>query len=63
MNAALRSWAGAARSALCGLPAADPWLWLVRSAAIEAAPAAGLVLLDGLPRLLVALGAGAGGHG
>lgn len=65
-------------SALCRLSAAEPWLWLVRSGApgsfaaklIEAgtfapgaAPAIGLVLLDGLPRLLGALGAGAAGHG
>lgn len=64
--------------ALCRLSAADPWLWLVRSGApggfaaklIEAgtfapgaSPAICLVLLDGLPRLLGALGAGAAGHG
>jgi len=50
-------------NALCCLPATHPWLWLVRSAPVEAAPAIGLVLLDGLPRLLDALGAGALGHG
>lgn len=50
-------------NALCGLPAADPWLWLVRSGAIETAPALGLVLLDGLPGLLGAFGAGVAGHG
>ena len=50
-------------NALCRLPAADPWLWLVRPGALETAAAAGLVLLDGLPRLLGAFGAGVGGHG
>ena len=48
---------------LCCLPATQPWLWLVRSAPVEAAPAIGLVLLDVLPRLLDAFGAGACGHG
>ena len=67
-----------ARNALCRLSASHPWLWLVRPGApggfaakiIELgayAPGAtaplGLVLLDGLPRLLDALGAGALGHG
>ena len=50
-------------NALCFLPATQPWLWLVRSGPIEAAPAIGLVLLDVLPRLLDAFGAGACGHG
>ena len=50
-------------NALCCLPATQPWLWLVRSGAVEAAPAIGLVLLDVLPRLLDAFGAGACGHG
>ena len=50
-------------NALCCLPATQPWLWLVRSAPLEAAPAIGLVLLDALPRLLDAFGAGACGHG
>jgi hypothetical protein len=49
--------------ALCRLPAAEPWVWLVRSGAFETAPAIGLVLLHELPRLLVALGKGALGHG
>ncbi len=49
--------------ALCCLPATHPWLWLVRSGAIELAAPLGLVLLDGLPGLLDALGAGALGHG
>lgn len=64
--------------ALCRLPAAEPWFWLVRSGApgglaakiIQAgahapdtAPAIGLLLLHELPRLLVALGKGALGHG
>ena len=64
--------------ALCCLPATHPWFWLVRSAppggfaakiiemcasAHEATPAIGLVLLDALPVLLDALGAGALGHG
>ena len=48
---------------LCCLPTTHPWLWLVRAGAIEAAAPLGLVLLDGLPRLLDALGAGALGHG
>ena len=63
MNAVLPSWAGAARSALCRLPPAEPWLWLVRSGAVETATAAGLVLLDALSRVLGAFGAGATGHG
>ena len=57
--------------ALRGLPATDPWLWLVRPGApggyaakiLEmgafapwAAAPLGLVLLDGVPRLLVAFG-------
>jgi hypothetical protein len=49
--------------ALCRLSASGPWLWLVRSSAFEAAPALGLVLLDGLSRILVAIGEGAPGHG
>ena len=49
--------------ALCRLSATGPWLWLVRPGVLEAAPALGLVLLDGLSRLLVALGEGAPGHG
>ena len=48
---------------LCRLSVSGPWLWLVRSGALETAPALGLVLLDGLPRLLDALGPGAIGHG
>jgi len=48
---------------LCCLPATQPWLWLVRSAPVEAAPAFGLVLLDALPVLLDTLGAGAFRHG
>lgn len=43
-------------NAVRGLPAAEPWLWLVRSGALEPAAAIGLVLLDGLPGLLVAVG-------
>lgn len=50
-------------NALCCLPATHPWLWLVRPGAVEAAAPFCLVLLDGLPRLLDALGAGALGHG
>ena len=49
--------------ALRRLPLSDPWLWLVRPGAIEAAAPLGLALLDRLPRLLDALGAGALGHG
>lgn len=49
--------------ALCCLPATHPWLWLVRSGQVEATPAIGLVLLDALPVLLDALGAGAFRHG
>lgn len=49
--------------ALCRLSATDPWLWLARSCGFEAAPAIGVVLLQGLPRLLDALGAGAAHHG
>ena len=50
-------------TSLCSLQATTPWLWLVRPGAVEAAAPLGLVLLDGLPRLLDALGAGALGHG
>ncbi len=50
-------------NALCCLPETHPWFWLVRSAPVEAAPAVGLVLLDALPVLLGALGAGAFRHG
>jgi hypothetical protein len=49
--------------ALRCLPTTHPWFWLVRSAPVEAAPAIGLVLLDALPVLLDALGAGAFHHG
>ncbi len=49
--------------ALCCLPATQLWLWLVPSGALEAAPPFGLVLLDVLPRLLDAFGAGACGNG
>ena len=57
-NALASAW-----NALCCLLATHPWLWLVRSGAIEATPALGLVLLDVLPKLLVALGAGVLSHG
>lgn len=50
-------------SALRSLPFADAWLRLVGSGAIEATPALGLVLLDVLPKLLVALGTGILSHG
>ena len=57
-NALASAW-----NALCCLLATHPWLWLARSGAIEASPAVGLVLLDVLPKLLVALGAGVLSHG
>ena len=50
-------------NALCCLPATHAWFWLARSGPVEAAPAIGLVLLDALPRLLDAFGAGAFCHG
>jgi hypothetical protein len=50
-------------SALRGLPFSDAWLRLVGSGAIEASPAIGLVLLDALPKLLVAIGSGVLSHG
>lgn len=50
-------------NALCCLPATHTWFWLARSGPVEAAPAIGLVLLDALPRLLDAFGAGAFCHG
>ena len=50
-------------SALRGLPCSDAWFRLVGSGALEASPALGLVLLDGMPKLLVALGAGIFRHG
>jgi hypothetical protein len=49
--------------ALCRLPAPGAWLLLVRPGAIEATPALGLVLLDGLPGFMDAISAGAFGHG
>jgi len=42
-------------NAVRGLRAAEPWLWLVRSGALEPAAAIGVVLLDRLPGLLVAV--------
>ncbi len=51
------------RLTLCCLPATHAWFWLARSGPIETAPAIGLVLLDALPRLLDAFGAGAFCHG
>ena len=66
-NVGLRRYAPASVASAWGavwrLPTTDAWIWLVRSGALEIAPAAGLVLLHGLPRLLGALGAGAVGHG
>ncbi len=50
-------------NALCCLPATHAWFWLARSGPVEAAPAIGLVLLDALPGLLDAFGAGAFCHG
>ena len=50
-------------NALCCLPATHAGFWLARSTQIEAAPAIGLVLLDALPRLVDAFGAGAFCHG
>ena len=50
-------------NAVCCLPATHPWFWLVRPGAVEAAAPVGLVLLDGVPRLLVALGQEVIGHG
>ena len=50
-------------NALCCLPATHAWFWLARSGPVDAAPAIGLVLLDALPGLLDAFGAGAFCHG
>ena len=50
-------------NALCCLPATHAWFWLARSGPVDAAPAIGLVLLDALPRLVDAFGAGAFCHG
>lgn len=65
-------------NALCCLPATHAWFWLARSgppggfaatviemcaSAHGAAPAIGLVLLDALPKLLVAIGSGVLSHG
>jgi len=65
-------------SALRGLPFSDAWLRLVGSGAPggfaakvietcayahEVSPAIGLVLLDALPKLLVAIGSGVLSHG
>ena len=50
-------------NALCCLPATHAWFWLARSCPVETAPAIGLVLLDALPRLVDAFGAGAFCHG
>ncbi len=57
------SYLASAWNALCCLPATYAWFWLARSGPVEAAPAIGLVLLDALPRLLDAFGAGAFCHG
>jgi hypothetical protein len=46
-------------NALCCLPATHAWFWLARSGPVDAAPAIGLVLLDAVPGLLDAFGAGA----
>lgn len=48
---------------LCRLSASGPWLWLVRSGALKETATIPLVLLHELPRLLVAFGEGALGHG
>ena len=45
------------------LSASGPWLWLVRSGALETAPADSLVLFDDLPRLVDALGREVINHG
>ena len=45
------------------LPATGTWLWLVRPGALEAVGVLALVLLERLPGLLVALGAGGLGCG
>ena len=50
-------------NALCCLPATHAWFWLARSGPVDAAPAIGLVLLDAVPGLLDAFGAGAFCHG
>ena len=50
-------------NALCCLPATYAWFWLARSGSFETTPAIGLVLLDALPRLMDAFGAGAFCHG
>ena len=50
-------------SALRGVLCSDAWLRLVGSGAIEASPTVSLVLLDVLPKFLVALGAGILRHG
>jgi len=57
------SYLASAWGALCRLSATSPWLWLVRSPAHEAAAPLGVVLLDRLPGLLVALGAEVVRHG
>ena len=49
--------------ALCGLSATCSWLWLARPSSIETAPTIGLVLLESLPRALVAIGAEISIHG
>lgn len=51
------------RNALRSLSATDAGFWLVQPGALEAAPAFGVVLLDRLPGLLVALGAEVLGRG
>ena len=52
-----------ARRALRRLPTARALGWLVRSGALETATALSLVLLDALPNLVDALGAGGLCHG
>jgi hypothetical protein len=52
-----------ARQALRGLPPPGAWVRLVRPDTVEALAVLALVLLDRLPRLLVALGAEVASHG
>lgn len=62
-NISSRAPLASARQTLRRLPKTDPRLWLVQPSCAEAQAPIGLVLLHELPRLLVALGDGAVGHG
>lgn len=62
-NISPRAPVASARQTLRRLPTTNPRLRLVQPQCAEAHPSICLVLFHELPRLLVALGEGASGHG